>query len=148
MAADLVTDFSLRMVCAGMRCATHVVAPGPNSHWLSALVQSAVTDDFRQFAIRGESFETVLGSAAARFDAQATGWGEATRTYGYDPLDQVTVATGGTQSAKGYAYDTNDNRTGSGVVTGAYNRATNDGTYTYQYDMEANRTRRTLTSTA
>ena len=77
-----------------------------------------------------------------------------TRIYAYDTFDQVIGATGGTQSAELYEYDKNGNRTnvppssgGGSVVTGAYNRVTNDGTYTYLYDKEGNRTRRTLTST-
>jgi RHS repeat-associated protein len=69
-----------------------------------------------------------------------------TRTYGYDTSDQVTGATGGTQAAESFAYDTNGNRTGSGVTVSAFNRVTNDGTYTYLYDNEGNRTRRTKTS--
>jgi len=69
-----------------------------------------------------------------------------TRTYAYDSFDQVTGATGGTQSAEAYAYDKNGNRTGTGVTTSGYNRVTNDGTYTYLYDNEGNRTRRTKTS--
>lgn len=55
-----------------------------------------------------------------------------TRNYAYDSFNQVTTATGGTQSAEAYAYDQNGNRTGSGFTTSAYNRVTNDGTYTYQ----------------
>ena len=35
----------------------------------------------------------------------------------------------------------------TGYQTGADNRLTNDGTYTYQYDKEGNRTRRTKTAT-
>jgi RHS repeat-associated protein len=58
----------------------------------------------------------------------------------------VTGATGGTQAAESFAYDTNGNRTGSGVTVSAFNRVTNDGTYTYLYDNEGNRTRRTKTS--
>jgi len=69
-----------------------------------------------------------------------------TRNYAYDSFDQVTGATGGTQSAEAYAYDKNGNRTGTGVTTSAYNRVTNDGTHTYLYDNEGNRTRRTKTS--
>ena len=35
----------------------------------------------------------------------------------------------------------------SGYQTGSNNRLTNDGTYSYEYDNEGNRTRRTKTST-
>ncbi len=69
-----------------------------------------------------------------------------TRTYAYDTFDQVTSATGGTQTAETFAYDRNGNRTGSGAIIGAYNRVTDDGTYTYLYDKDGNRTRRTLKS--
>jgi len=65
-----------------------------------------------------------------------------TRTYAYDSFDQVTGATGGTQSAEAYAYDKNGNRTGTGVTTSPYNRVTNDGTYTYQYDSNSRRPNR------
>jgi RHS repeat-associated protein len=77
-----------------------------------------------------------------------------TRTYTYDTFDQITGATGGTQTAETFAYDKNGNRTsvapasgGGSAVIGAYNRVTDDGTYTYQYDKEGNRTLRTLKST-
>jgi RHS repeat-associated protein len=70
-----------------------------------------------------------------------------TRTYAYDSFDQVTGATATTAlPAESYSYDTNGNRTtGAGAtstVIGAYNRITDDGTYTYVYDKEGNRTRR------
>ncbi len=44
-------------------------------------------------------------------------------------------------------YDNNGYRTMTGYQTGDDNRLTNDGTYSYQYDAEGNRTRRTKTST-
>ncbi len=47
-----------------------------------------------------------------------------TRSYSYDSFDQLTGATGGTQTAEAYQFDKNGNRTGSGVVIGQYNRVT------------------------
>ena len=43
-------------------------------------------------------------------------------------------------------YDSNENRTNNGYVTGADNLLLSDGTYTYQYDKEGNRTKRTKIS--
>ena len=41
-----------------------------------------------------------------------------TRTYAYDTFDQVTGATGGTQTAETFAYDTNGNRTSVAPASG------------------------------
>ncbi len=47
-----------------------------------------------------------------------------TRNYSYNSFDQLTGATGGTQTAEVYQFDKNGNQTGSGVVIGQYNRVT------------------------
>jgi uncharacterized protein RhaS with RHS repeats len=65
----------------------------------------------------------------------------APRTIGYDNTDQVTTVTG--SNSEGYTYDKNGNRTGGGYVTGSGNRLLSDGTYTYDYDAEGNRIKRT-----
>jgi YD repeat-containing protein len=70
-----------------------------------------------------------------------------TRTYSYDTFDQVTGASGAAQTAEAFSYDTNGNRTNGSVVTGQYNRIVSDATYSYLYDKEGNRTRRTTIST-
>src|SRR5262249_26074013 len=50
-------------------------------------------------------------------------------TYSYDSTDQLTGDNGAA-----YSYDANGNRTNAGYVTGAGNRTTSDGTWTYTYD--------------
>jgi RHS repeat-associated protein len=59
----------------------------------------------------------------------------------YDNTDQVKTVTGSNSEA--YTYDLNGNRTGGGYVTIAGNRLMSDGTYSYEYDAEGNRTKRT-----
>ena len=41
-----------------------------------------------------------------------------------------------------YSYDANGNRTMAGYATGPGNRLTNDGTWTYTYDAEGNLTKK------
>ncbi len=64
----------------------------------------------------------------------------------YDNAGQLTQSSG-PGPAQGYGYDAAGNRSNSGYVTGAYNRLLSDGTYTYEYDAEGNRTKRTNTAT-
>ena len=45
------------------------------------------------------------------------------------------------------SYDANGNRTMTGYSTGTNNRLLNDGTHTYTYDFEGNRTKKTITAT-
>ena len=61
---------------------------------------------------------------------------EGTLSYAYDPDGQLTGASGA--RAEIYSYDKNGNRTMAGYTTGADNRLTSDGTYTYTYDNEGN----------
>ncbi len=61
--------------------------------------------------------------------------------YDYDPADQLTMADYTTAPDESYTYADNGNR--AGYTMGDYNRVVNDGTYTYQYDDEGNRTHRT-----
>jgi RHS repeat-associated protein len=63
------------------------------------------------------------------------------RSIDYDNTDQVTTVSG--SNSEGYTYDKNGNRINAGYVTGSGNRLLSDGTYTYDYDAEGNRTRRT-----
>ena len=67
--------------------------------------------------------------------------------YGYDNINQLTAASHATQSNENYTYDENGNRTTPGYSTDVYNRLSSDGTYTYEYDDEGNRIRRTNIST-
>jgi RHS repeat-associated protein len=65
-------------------------------------------------------------------------------SYSYDPTGELLAATyTGGQAAESYTYDANGNRvTANGYVyaSGADNRLLSDGTYTYAYDGEGNRT--------
>jgi RHS repeat-associated protein len=67
------------------------------------------------------------------------------RQIGYDKIDQVKSVTGSNSEA--YTYDENGNRKNSGYATGVNNQLLNDGTYSYEYDKEGNRTKRTNTAT-
>jgi RHS repeat-associated protein len=68
-------------------------------------------------------------------------------TYAYDSTDQLTAADhAAPRPDEAYSYDLNGNRTMSGYVVQANNRTTSDGTYSYEYDDEGNRTRRTNTA--
>jgi len=71
--------------------------------------------------------------------------------YTYDDRGQLTAADYDYQTDESYTYDDNGNRTyvgGQQITTGDHNRLENDGTFTYQYDAEGNRTSRTRISTA
>jgi RHS repeat-associated protein len=63
------------------------------------------------------------------------------RSIVYDNTDQVKTVTG--SNTEGYTYDKNGNRSNTGYVTGSGNRLLSDGVYTYAYDAEGNRTKRT-----
>ncbi len=68
-------------------------------------------------------------------------------SFGYDKRDQLTLGDhAAPRFDEGYTYDSNGNRTGGGYVNAANNQTTADGTYTYLYDKEGNRTRRTKVS--
>jgi RHS repeat-associated protein len=67
------------------------------------------------------------------------------RQIGYDKIDQVKTVTGSNSEA--YTYDENGNRKNSGYATGVNNQLLNDGNYSYEYDKEGNRTKRTNTAT-
>ena len=56
--------------------------------------------------------------------------------YGYDNANRLVTLT----------YDANGNRTMAGYATGANNRITNDGVWTYSYDAEGNTAGKTRVS--
>ena len=66
-------------------------------------------------------------------------------TFAFDGVSQLTdaVHNGANRPDEAYVYDGTGNRTNGYVVT-ANNRTESDGTYSYQYDNEGNRIRRTL----
>ena len=68
---------------------------------------------------------------------------DGTDNYTLDNTDQLKTASLDTQS---FSYDQNGNRTNNGYQTGADNRLMSDGTFTYQYDKDGNRTVRTRIS--
>jgi YD repeat-containing protein len=70
---------------------------------------------------------------------------DGTDDFTYDDTGQLTGVDSDYQANE--TYDANGNRTNSGYVTGDNNQTTDDGTYTYQYDNEGNRTRKTTKST-
>ncbi|MBC8351077.1 MAG: hypothetical protein H8E66_03770 [Planctomycetes bacterium] len=68
---------------------------------------------------------------------------DGTTDYTYDKTSQLTDAGHTFQSDETYTYDANGNRTMTGYTTGDNNQLTNDSTYSYEYDDEGNRTKRT-----
>lgn len=73
-----------------------------------------------------------------------------TADYKYDATDQLIVADrSSTANDESYVHDLNGNRRTTGTLNSVIdtnNRLANDGTYTYLYDKEGNRTKRTKTS--
>jgi len=67
--------------------------------------------------------------------------------YTYDARDQLLSANHQTLTNEAYVYDNNGNRTSDGFTVGQDNRLASDGQFTYEYDAEGNRTRRTETAT-
>jgi RHS repeat-associated protein len=67
--------------------------------------------------------------------------------YTYDSTNQLTGAEHSSQTDEAYQYDANGNRINSGYQTGANNQLLADGQFTYQYDQEGNRTKRTEVAT-
>jgi RHS repeat-associated protein len=93
-----------------------------------------------------------LAGYAWTFDAAGrvtlmTSSADGTTAYEYDGTSQITAADHATGSDESFAYDENGNRTAGGYVTGPDNRLLADGRYTYEYDDEGNRVRRTETAT-
>jgi RHS repeat-associated protein len=72
---------------------------------------------------------------------------DGTSNYSYDATNQLTGASHTAQTNEAYAYDANGNRTSGGTVTGVNNQLLSDGIYSYQYDGEGNRTKRTEIAT-
>ncbi|MBX3417398.1 MAG: hypothetical protein KF851_07350 [Pirellulaceae bacterium] len=67
--------------------------------------------------------------------------------FNYDQRSQLVAADHAPQRPdENYSYDNNGNRNMAGYTTGSNNQTTADGTYTYLYDNEGNRTRRTKVS--
>jgi RHS repeat-associated protein len=71
---------------------------------------------------------------------------DGTSSYGYDNTDQLTAATQTFQPNEVYSYDATGNRTNTGYQTSPNNRLQSDGIYTYSYDNEGNRIKRTKTA--
>ena len=91
---------------------------------------------------------TSLGYDAASNVTQMVSSVDGTTNYtDYDAVNQLTAATHSTQANESFSYDQNGNRA-SGYQTGADNRLLSDGTYTYSYDAEGNRIRRTAADSA
>ena len=72
---------------------------------------------------------------------------DGTSDYNYNQRDELTGSEHSYQEDEGYSYDDAGNRTNAGYVTGDHNRLLSDGTYSYAYDKEGNRTQRTAIAT-
>jgi RHS repeat-associated protein len=72
---------------------------------------------------------------------------DGTVDYTYDATNQLTGADHSSQADEAYQYDANGNRMNAGYQTGINNQLLADGQFTYEYDHEGNRTKRTETAT-
>jgi RHS repeat-associated protein len=72
---------------------------------------------------------------------------DGTVDYNYDATNQLTGADHSSQADEAYQYGANGNRTNTGYQTGTNNQLLADGQFTYEYDHEGNRTKRTETAT-
>ncbi len=72
---------------------------------------------------------------------------DGTTTYSYDDRDQLVAADHSFQTDETYTYDASGNRTTAGYETSENNRLLTDGTFSYEYDGEGNRIRRTENAT-
>jgi RHS repeat-associated protein len=68
---------------------------------------------------------------------------DGTDEYTYSATDQLTGANHSNQTNEAYQYDANGNRIDNGYQTGTNNQLLADRYYTYEYDHEGNRTKRT-----
>ena len=102
----------------------------------SGLTES-VSSDPRVSALAAGAVFTGLGRVTQFVSADGT------TDYDYDDTSQLTDADHDYQTDEAYTYDANGNRTMTGYTTGDNNQLTNDGTYSYEYDDEGNRTKRT-----
>jgi RHS repeat-associated protein len=84
---------------------------------------------------------------AANKLAKVASSADGTVDYAYDATNQLTGADHSSQTDEAYQYDANGNRTNVGYQTGTNNQLLADGQFTYEYDQEGNRTRRTETAT-
>jgi YD repeat-containing protein len=73
--------------------------------------------------------------------------GNNTSDYDYDARGQLLGNDNTTLADEAYSYDGNGNRTNNGYQTGSNNRLLSDGTYSFTYDKEGNRTSRTNIAT-
>ncbi|MFH5806179.1 hypothetical protein ACG2DA_19165, partial [Alienimonas sp. DA493] len=95
------------------------------------------------------------GGALANYDWTYDADGRLTQTvsadgtadFGYDDTDQLLSAVNSVLADEAYSYDLAGNRTMAGYATADANRLTADGTYTYEHDLEGNRTKRTTVAT-
>jgi RHS repeat-associated protein len=120
---------------------------------LAAVASSTYTYDVvnRLINLKHHQRANTLANYGLVYDAgdrltQSSGT-DGTQNYTYDSTDQLTSASHTTQANEVYSYDANGNRTNSGYQTGTNNQLLSDGTYTYEYDDEGNRTKRTEIAT-
>jgi RHS repeat-associated protein len=72
---------------------------------------------------------------------------DGTVNYAYDSTNQLTGADHSSQTDEAYQYDANGNRINAGYQTGINNQLLSDGQFSYEYDKEGNRTKRTEIAT-
>jgi RHS repeat-associated protein len=116
---------------------------------LSAIVSSLYTYDGkgRLTGLNYKRGSNNIADYAFNFDAidritQTTSI-DGTSNYTYDKTNQLATADHSFQTDEAYTVDGNGNRTNAGYSTGVNNRLTSDGVFSYEYDANGNRTKRT-----
>jgi RHS repeat-associated protein len=84
------------------------------------------------------SFTSLIGSSGT----------SGSSAFAHDAASQLTSADHDYLTDEDYSFDASGNRTMTDYVTGSNNQLTGDGTFTYEYDDEGNRTKKTNTSTS
>jgi len=72
---------------------------------------------------------------------------DGTADYDYDAASQVVYVDNSVLNDELYSFDLNGNRTMTGFTTGQNNQMAGDGVFTYEYDDDGHRTKRTRVST-
>jgi RHS repeat-associated protein len=104
---------------------------------LTAITHTSGAATLASYALAYDAADRVTSKASAA---------DGTATFQYDNAGQLTQSSSPGQTSN-YGYDPAGNRSSTGYATGAYNRLQSDGRYSYEYDAEGNRTKRTDTTT-
>lgn len=115
-----------------------------NGGWVPGQIGSIAHSGFDNVANQQYTWTYQTGGRVDTFDAP----GETKKQYVYDATDQLIRSEEFGNSSnvlQSQTYDQNGNLTGGSNSVDDHNRLTNDGTFTYEYDNEGQRTKRTQT---